>query len=378
MARKYRKISPQIWNDSKVRELSDRGKLILLFLLTHPLMTPLGAIRANCPGLACELGWSTRIFRKAFKEILDLGIAKEDAKATLIWFPNFLKYNMPESPNVVTSWLGALEDLPECALTNSIVSNALKLISTLGEGFRKAFREAFLVGYPEAFREDFLKGMPNQEQEQEKKENTYSASGDAVHVCVSSPKDSEKEAIPELKAVPPASPRPEPSQKKTEDSGAGERYRTKKGRFLTGKRLKAFNAFWNDFALPKGKAEAADAWLDIPDMTPRLVEQIRLAARQEAIHREEESAKGKSPKWAQGWLSGRRWEDEPPGSYVPTPHALIQPVPLPEVKSMTPDEVAKNQKAALERLKGEGRIASALKKPVSPDFCQVIGGAQCS
>ena len=48
---KYRKISPCIWNDAKVRELSDKGKLALLFLLTHPHMTPLGAIRANAPGL---------------------------------------------------------------------------------------------------------------------------------------------------------------------------------------------------------------------------------------------------------------------------------------------------------------------------------------
>lgn len=46
---KYRKISPCIWNDAKVRELSDKGKLALLFLLTHPHMTPLGAIRANAP-----------------------------------------------------------------------------------------------------------------------------------------------------------------------------------------------------------------------------------------------------------------------------------------------------------------------------------------
>ena len=75
---KYRKISPCIWNDAKVRELSDKGKLALLFLLTHPHMTPLGAIRANAPGLACELGWSEKVFRKAFGEVLALGIAKED------------------------------------------------------------------------------------------------------------------------------------------------------------------------------------------------------------------------------------------------------------------------------------------------------------
>ena len=116
---KYRKISPCIWNDAKVRELSDKGKLALLFLLTHPHMTPLGAIRANAPGLACELGWSEKVFRKAFGEVLALGIAKEDAKAPLVWFPNFLRHNMPESPNVVRSWVGAFRDLPESPLKPS-------------------------------------------------------------------------------------------------------------------------------------------------------------------------------------------------------------------------------------------------------------------
>ena len=187
---KYRKISPCIWNDAKVRELSDKGKLALLFLLTHPHMTPLGAIRANGPGLACELGWSGKAFRKAFGEILALGIAKEDAKAPLVWFPNFLRHNMPESPNVVRSWVGAFGDLPESPLKRAMLERTAGIVLTLGEGFRNAFAEAFPGvagarpqgipqsppgGFPEAFPgalpipsgEAFPKGMPNQEQEQE-------------------------------------------------------------------------------------------------------------------------------------------------------------------------------------------------------------------
>lgn len=109
---KYRKISPCIWNDAKVRELSDKGKLALLFLLTHPHMTPLGAIRANAPGLACEL----RVVRKGVPEGVR-GKSSRSAsprrtpKAPLVWFPNFLRHNMPESPNVVRSWVGAFQGL---------------------------------------------------------------------------------------------------------------------------------------------------------------------------------------------------------------------------------------------------------------------------
>lgn len=189
---KYRKISPCIWNDAKVRELSDKGKLALLFLLTHPHMTPLGAIRANAPGLACELGWSEKVFRKAFGEVLALGIAKEDAKAPLVWFPNFLRHNMPESPNVVRSWVGAFRDLPESPLKGAMLERTGEAVRTLGEGFRNAFAEAFpgvlgraapgvsasrpgnLAGAPSEalpipFGEAFPEGMPNQEQEQEQR-----------------------------------------------------------------------------------------------------------------------------------------------------------------------------------------------------------------
>lgn len=128
---KYRKISPRIWNDAKVRELTDKGKLAFLFMLTHPTMTPFGAIRANVPGLAFELGWTPRAFSKAMQELCANGMAAFEEKANLIWFPNFLKYNRPENPNVIKSWVGAFEDLPECALRDAIYKALLRLSENL-------------------------------------------------------------------------------------------------------------------------------------------------------------------------------------------------------------------------------------------------------
>lgn len=87
-------------------------------------------------------------------------------------------------------------------------------------------------------------------------------------------------------------------------------YETKKKRKLDGKRLESFNLFWNAFSYPKGKAEAADVWLDIPELTNGLVQKILTAAQMEAELRPKLISQGKTPKMAQGWLSGRRWEDE--------------------------------------------------------------------
>jgi hypothetical protein len=82
-----------------------------------------------------------------------------DENASFVGVPNFLKYNGPESPNVVKSWGVALDLIPECPSKNKLIIQV--------KDFLKALPESFQEALPEAFREAFPKGMPNKEQEQE-------------------------------------------------------------------------------------------------------------------------------------------------------------------------------------------------------------------
>lgn len=152
---RYRKVDPRIWNDEKFRSLSDDAKLVFFMLLTHPNMTALGAMRATVGGLAEEMGWGLERFREAFREALSKGMAEHDQKACLVMLPKFLKYNPPESPNVVKAWADSLDLLPECGLKTRVITESVAFL----KGKSKAFQEAL----PEAF----AKTMPNQEQEQE-------------------------------------------------------------------------------------------------------------------------------------------------------------------------------------------------------------------
>jgi len=95
-----------------------------------------------------------------------------------------------------------------------------------------------------------------------------------------------------------------------EENEKEEFYLTKKKKKLKGKRLEAFNVFWNVFNYKHGKAEAADAWLDIPPMNNGTFQKIITAAKAEAQRRPELISSGRTPKMAQGWITGRRWEDE--------------------------------------------------------------------
>lgn len=172
MAR-YRKIDPRIWNDAKFRDLSDNGKLTFFMLLTHPNMTALGAMRATLPGLAEELGWKAEAFHRAFQEVTAKGMAEHDPKACFVGLPHFLKYNPPESPNVVKAWIGSLDLLPECELKNRVIARSSEYAKGMTQGFAEALPEAF------------AKTMPIQEQEQEQEQEGKPTQAAAVNSTAS-------------------------------------------------------------------------------------------------------------------------------------------------------------------------------------------------
>ena len=113
--------------------------------------------------------------------------------------------------------------------------------------------------------------------------------------------------------TPTPTPTPRPSLLENADSASGDAPRAQPRRpkaMLEGKRLEAFERFWNAFAYKKGRGGAEKAWVAIPALTDSLVDRICEAARKEAAQRPALEAQGRTPKWAQGWISERRWEDD--------------------------------------------------------------------
>ncbi len=165
MAR-YRKIDVRMWGDAKFLSLSSpppNGRDCWIHLLTNRDTTAIpGVYRAREEALAAELGWPLEGYREAFREAFAKGMAKADWKVGLVFIPQAAKYNPPESPNVVTGWRVAWDELPECPLKREAYHHLKGFVEGLPEAFAKAFAKAF--------REDFAKSMPNQEQEQEQEQ----------------------------------------------------------------------------------------------------------------------------------------------------------------------------------------------------------------
>ena len=150
----YRKIDVRIWNDSKFRALSPYGKLAFVFLLTHPNMTAIGAMRASVEGLSAELRVPSEAFWEVFVEASREALPERcrkgasslaifDPEACCVFIPNFVKYQSAESPNVVKAWARTLEYIPECSLKTLAIQGVQAFVEGMSEGFRKAFRETF-------------------------------------------------------------------------------------------------------------------------------------------------------------------------------------------------------------------------------------------
>lgn len=135
----FRKIDVRIWNDEKFHRLSNDGKLAFLYLLTHPMTNSLGVIRATSVGLAHEIGIDDEGFREGFRE----GLAIESEVASCIWIKNFLRYQTPESPNVVKAWGKVVDLIPECEVKALALTGAKDFTEGMSEAFRKAFAETF-------------------------------------------------------------------------------------------------------------------------------------------------------------------------------------------------------------------------------------------
>lgn len=91
---------------------------------------------------------------------------------------------------------------------------------------------------------------------------------------------------------------------------ADEVWVSRKKKRLSGKRLETFKAFWDAFDYRKDRASAIDAWLAIPNLTDAMVDKICDRAAATARSRPCVIESGRTPIYAQGWLSSRRWEDE--------------------------------------------------------------------
>ena len=163
MAR-YRKIDPRIWGDEKFAQFGVLERLGWFVLLTHPIMTPMGA-GVMPPGLFWECiggaGDWCPLCEETCGEHSGEGILEGYREGSLILrdsglviLPNYLLYNTPANPNELAGWIGSCEELPRSSAFVTLRDHLshvgklpewmfLGLLNPLAEQKNRGLREQF-------------------------------------------------------------------------------------------------------------------------------------------------------------------------------------------------------------------------------------------
>lgn len=149
----YRKIDVSIWNDEKFSSMKTGGKFAYLFLITHPFMTAVGAMRASVAGLSDESGATSRDFNEVFEK----GLALFDEKSKSVFLPNFLRYQASEklNPNIVKGWVRQSAFVPESFVKELALRNVLFFIKDLSPSLCEAFHDQFAKETGSIFAEEY-------------------------------------------------------------------------------------------------------------------------------------------------------------------------------------------------------------------------------
>lgn len=152
---KYVHLHRIIWHDDKFQFASDLCQLTFLHILTSPMGTHLGLFYAPIESLAAEKRKDIKDYKRGFEECITNGFIKYNEKYRVIYIPNYLRYNPPTSPNVVTSYGKLFEEVPNCDLKTEFFQD----LKAFTEDFTEAFREAFSEAFAKGFMYDFSKSL---------------------------------------------------------------------------------------------------------------------------------------------------------------------------------------------------------------------------
>lgn len=329
----FRTISPSFWSDPFVEELTPSEKLLYIYLFSNEHVSNIGVTEASIRKVAFETGVDVPGVSAFLRRLSSLGKVVQDEG--LILAVNFIRNQTKFGKDKISDKLVAnlqrlFDELNSATIRYTlwkrypdVFSHVSELEIPYPDGIDTPFEgmDTLSKGYRQDFSATDTLGINRKGESSKGKEergNIYSASGDAPRA--------QAEPQPAHSLSPKPKPRP----------------------VLEGRRLESFEQFWDAYGYKKGRGGAEKAWAAIPTLTDALVKQICEAARKEAAQRPALEASGRTPKWAQGWLNERRWEDD----YDTTP---VQPQSRPAFQQggqqKTWDEI-RDEKMKQDCLKG--------------------------
>jgi len=157
-----------MWSDRDFRSLSMEAKILWVFILTHPDMTPMGAMEFSINGTADKLRTVTETVSNGLQELLDKRFVEYDSEALCLTVPNWFKHNPPYNPNMVTACYTGAEEVPECEIKDAQLQRLTEFTEGLGNGSGNGSSNGYRNGMRNQKQKQKQKQKQEGEEEQEK------------------------------------------------------------------------------------------------------------------------------------------------------------------------------------------------------------------
>jgi len=137
-AGRWRRVYSNEWHASSFQSLSDAERVVYFYCRTGPQSTSIGAYRVSAALAAEDVGNLTAVdFDVRLSAVCEAFRWRLDPPTRVLWMPNWVHENPPQSPNVLVSWRKLLRNLPDCDLKFEIADVINRLVKDLPEAWRK-------------------------------------------------------------------------------------------------------------------------------------------------------------------------------------------------------------------------------------------------
>jgi len=145
----YGKVQETFWDDPVIRGLSERGRHLMLYLLTCRHRNRLGLFLLDLGYAAADLQWTPDDIERHLQELVKAGRIEYDEDYRCVFIVRFLKWNTLENAKVVTGAKADLSSLPDTPLL-------IPLLASLEENKRAHYHDVI-----EALRNRIAYRFPN-------------------------------------------------------------------------------------------------------------------------------------------------------------------------------------------------------------------------
>lgn len=97
--RDYGRIFCALWRSQDFRSLTEDGRALVLYLLSSPHTTMIGAFPLPDGYVCDDIQWNRERVAKGFAELFTKGFANRCGTTAWVWISKYLDWNHPDNPN---------------------------------------------------------------------------------------------------------------------------------------------------------------------------------------------------------------------------------------------------------------------------------------